>query len=133
MLRYWNHMVHLWLKHYVNDRLYDLSGRPPAWVGYVTMMVSAFWHGFYPSYYICFFWAAILSSVTKEIYRSRILFARVIPDSFTQRIICNQCSFAGMNYVGCIFAAYKFDKVMQFCFNTYFFMLWFLPLAFIVI
>lgn len=75
MLRYWNHQVHIWLKNYVNDRLSTPGQRAPAWVAYVTMMVSAFWHGFYPSYYICFFWASILSSLTKEIYRSRIVFA----------------------------------------------------------
>jgi hypothetical protein len=61
MLRDWNHQVHLWLKFYVQERLSTPGKRAPTWVGYSTFVVSAFWHGFYSTYYITFFTAAILS------------------------------------------------------------------------
>jgi len=47
-----------------------------------TFIVSAFWHGFYPSYYIMFFFAAILSEVNKDIYKAGILFHQYVPLSF---------------------------------------------------
>jgi hypothetical protein len=41
----------------------------------MTFIVSAFWHGFYPFYYVMFFVAAILGELTKDLYKSRIFFA----------------------------------------------------------
>ena len=37
-----------------------------------------------------------------------------------------------MNYVGVIFAAYKWEKIWQFGLNTHFFMIWFLPMAYML-
>ena len=31
-------------------------------------MVSAFWHGFYPIYYICFFFMFMAQQIAKSIY-----------------------------------------------------------------
>jgi len=58
MLKAWNHQVHLWLKFYVQLRLVTPGKRPSMMVSMSTFIVSAFWHGFYPFYYIMFFFAA---------------------------------------------------------------------------
>ena len=55
MLRYWNYQVHLWLKFYVMQRLVKPGQRPGAFASILTFMISAFWHGFYPWYYLLFF------------------------------------------------------------------------------
>lgn len=64
----------------------------------VTFLVSAFWHGFYPFYYVMFFFAAILSEVAKDVFKARILFS-FIP-GFLRPIIANQLSMLSLNYFG---------------------------------
>jgi len=44
-----------------------------------TFIVSAFWHGFYPFYYVMFFFAAIMNEVAKDLYKSRVLFSKFVP------------------------------------------------------
>ncbi len=56
-MNYWNMSVHLWLKYNVYTRV--LGGPEPfrnnrTLASLITYMFSAFWHGFYPVYYICF-------------------------------------------------------------------------------
>jgi len=45
----------------------------------LTFIVSAFWHGFYPFYYVMFFFAAVLAELSKDVYRSKILFEFIPP------------------------------------------------------
>lgn len=71
-------MIHLWLKHYVYNRVIIPGKRPGLKENMATFIVSAFWHGFYPFYYVMFFFCAIFNELCKEIYRSRYLF-RFIP------------------------------------------------------
>jgi len=56
---YWNAKTSDWLKNYVYFRqAEDPAGRPPKYALYLTNAMSAFWHGFYPGYYISFVYAA---------------------------------------------------------------------------
>jgi len=55
----WNISIHLYLKRYIHFRVYDKEedykdSRKVTWAKSITFMVSGFWHGFYPSYYILF-------------------------------------------------------------------------------
>jgi hypothetical protein len=58
-IQYWNRTVHLWLKYNLFLRI--VSAKSKVFNGnnsiasLITFMVSAFWHGFYPVYYIFFF------------------------------------------------------------------------------
>ena len=76
-LRDWNNRVHKWLKHYVMERLNKPGERPSASSQAVVFIVSAFWHGFYPCYYLAFFMALLLTEVSKDLYKSWILFAGI--------------------------------------------------------
>jgi len=62
------------LKNYVAARL----GKPGERLGpsatAITFGVSAFWHGIYPGYIGTFFFAAVFLELSKDVYRSRILF-----------------------------------------------------------
>ena len=57
-MQYWNRMVHLWLKYNVCLRIVNISN--PIFkdkmelASLITFVISAFWHGFYPSTYISF-------------------------------------------------------------------------------
>lgn len=60
----WNKTTNLWLRRYVYDRA-------PASVNlYFTYLVSAFWHGFYPGYYMFFLSVAAATMVHRQVRRS---------------------------------------------------------------
>lgn len=53
-MQFWNRSVHLWLKNYVYIRLQKPDRSNRGFVSFITFILSAFWHGVYPSYYIFF-------------------------------------------------------------------------------
>ena len=67
-LRCWNYRVHVWIKFYLSERICGVGKRPNSWQYLVIFMTSAFWHGFYPGYYIVFALAAFTSFAHKDIY-----------------------------------------------------------------
>ncbi|XP_038069077.1 lysophospholipid acyltransferase 7-like [Patiria miniata] len=48
-MRYWNMTVQWWLKNYVYIRFPYRS-----WSTFVTFLVSGYWHGIHPGYFLCF-------------------------------------------------------------------------------
>jgi len=66
---YWNTKTGDWLKNYVYLRLTPEGQRPPLTTTVATYTISAFWHGFYPGYYLFFLQAAVLTELGKEIRR----------------------------------------------------------------
>lgn len=60
----WNKTTNLWLRRYVYDRA------PPSVNLYFTYLVSAFWHGFYPGYYMFFLSAAAATVVHRQVRRT---------------------------------------------------------------
>ena len=83
-----------------------------------TFIVSAFWHGFYPSYYIMFFFAAILSEVNKDIYKAGVLFHKYIPASI-RPFVANFAALFQMNYLGVVFTATTWSNTVFFLKATY--------------
>lgn len=75
----WNHQTHVWLNRYVQDRLTAPGEKPDMLVTVKTMLTSAFWHGYYPSYYLMFFYCGVYVALSKEIFKSRALFDFVPP------------------------------------------------------
>lgn len=59
----WNKTTNLWLRRYVYDRA------PPSVNLYFTYLVSAFWHGFYPGYYMFFLSVAAATMVHRQVRR----------------------------------------------------------------
>lgn len=81
--RQWNKKTHHWLKQYVFFRVMDFARDmlpkdessdkkqkvPRKWTHLATSLVylcSAFWHGFYPGYYLTFLTGAALTTVDRE-------------------------------------------------------------------
>ena len=118
MLRYWNHQVHLWLKFYIMARVTPVGKRPGMKENMITFLVSAFWHGFYPFYYIMFFLAAILSEVAKDVFKARILFS-FIPGPL-RGVLGTFFSMVCLNYFGILINALTFERGGAFMAATYY-------------
>ena len=84
----------------------------------LVFLTSAFWHGFYPFYYIMFFLAAILSECTKDVYKSWVFF-QAIPKRV--RYVCAHIiSMSCMNYLGILIGALTFENGGRFMAATYY-------------
>ena len=108
MMGYWNHMISVWLNNYVTQRIIVKGQKAGPMIQAKTFMISAFWHGFYPSYYILFIGCAFLLELAKDIYRIRIFF-EFIPAPLGH-IICTLLSHLALNYLGCLLSALTFEK-----------------------
>lgn len=67
----WNHVVHLWMKYNIFIRLIALKGtrleNNAQLCSLITFMLSAFWHGFYPTYYIGFFLYFVFQTANEKV------------------------------------------------------------------
>lgn len=67
-MRHWNMTVQWWLAHYVHRRA---PRNPPALRAACTMLVSAYWHGLHPGYYLSFLsvplWLAAESAAERRL------------------------------------------------------------------
>lgn len=54
MVYWWNMTIQYWMKKYVYMRIVGKEKNPAVWKFFLVFMISAFWHGFYPCYYIFF-------------------------------------------------------------------------------
>ncbi len=61
----WNRPVHLWLKYCVHVRL---NWHPTLRI-FLTFILSAYWHGMYVTYYICFTYYALATINLNYIYK----------------------------------------------------------------
>jgi len=105
-------MIHLWLKYYVYNRTLIPGKKPGLRNNLATFICSAFWHGFYPFYYVMFFFSAVLGELAKDIYRSRIYF-RFIPYPLNM-FLGNFFSMLSMNFLGISFMLLTYEKGMRF-------------------
>jgi len=105
-LRNWNHRVHIWIKFYLSERIVSKGSRPKTWQYIVIFLISAFWHGFYPFYYITFSCAVISTFVCKDIYNCWFIF-RSIP-SWLRWLISFTLVQYHINYIGVLHSALTF-------------------------
>eukprot|EP00871_Galdieria_phlegrea_P001806 jgi/Galph1/2626/GphlegSOOS_G1317.1 len=59
----WNKTTNAWLRRYV----YERTDR--RWNLYYTFVISAFWHGFYPGYYLFFISMSLVTAIHRKIRR----------------------------------------------------------------
>jgi lysophospholipid acyltransferase len=62
----WNMNTNNWLRNYVYLRVTPKGKKPGFRASLATFVTSAFWHGFYPGYYLTFTLAAFLQAVAKS-------------------------------------------------------------------
>jgi lysophospholipid acyltransferase len=105
---YWNMRTALWLRLYVYNRLNSYSAKSwqKRFSTYLTMMTSAFWHGFYPGYYIFFITSAIYTELGRDIRRViRPLFVKepqkssLLYDTITRFFTGIYLNYAGASFL----------------------------------
>ncbi|KAK8199684.1 MBOAT, membrane-bound O-acyltransferase family-domain-containing protein [Phyllosticta capitalensis] len=62
----WNVNTNLWLKNYMYLRVTPKGQKPGFRATLATFVTSAFWHGFYPGYYMAFVLASFLQTISKH-------------------------------------------------------------------
>jgi lysophospholipid acyltransferase len=67
-LGFWNINTNLWLRNYMYLRVTPKGKKPGFRATLATFVTSAFWHGFYPGYYLTFVLAALVQTVAKSTY-----------------------------------------------------------------
>jgi len=67
---FWNSKTGDWLKNYIYFRQSKnpASGSVPTYALYLTNTASAFWHGFYPGYYLSFVFTAITVDLSRQVH-----------------------------------------------------------------
>jgi hypothetical protein len=80
----------VWLKHYTSWRFVE-PGQNPGFIHNVaTFAISAFWHGFYPGYYIAFVLAFFCIEAAKDLFKMREqVLHRLIPNAIVRRVLAN--------------------------------------------
>jgi len=65
LLEAWNQNTNKWLKNYVYLRVTPRGKKPGFRSAMATFITSAFWHGFYPGYYLTFITAGLVQTCGK--------------------------------------------------------------------
>lgn len=65
-LESWNINTNHWLRNYIYLRVTPKGKKPGFRASMATFVTSAFWHGFYPGYYLTFVLASFLQTVSKS-------------------------------------------------------------------
>lgn len=63
----WNMNTNNWLRNYMYLRVTPKGKKPGFRASLATFVTSAFWHGFYPGYYLTFILGAFLQTVAKSL------------------------------------------------------------------
>ncbi|KAK2594457.1 Lysophospholipid acyltransferase [Conoideocrella luteorostrata] len=75
----WNMNTNNWLRNYVYLRVTPRGNKPGFRASLTTFVTSAFWHGFYPGYYLTFVLASLIQTAAKNLRRlARPFFLDVI-------------------------------------------------------
>jgi hypothetical protein len=103
----------LWLKHYILERL-QKGARPTFLESMSVFAVSAFWHGFYPSYYLMFLQAAFQQEINKDVYKSWALFYKLIPNARLRYFLGWCFCWCYMSHCGVLFSAMTMENSLFF-------------------
>lgn len=68
----WNMNTNNWLRNYIYLRVTPKGKKPGFRASMATFVTSAFWHGFFPGYYLAFILASFIQTVAKSMFRCSI-------------------------------------------------------------
>ena len=124
-IQYWNRTVHLWLKYNLFLRLLNVENKTfknnRGLASLITFMVSAFWHGFYPVYYIFFFLFFILEQTCTMLEDDYDFFKIMDRQNIVIRLAFSLFTQIFCNYLGIIFVLIDIHKAWTFSKSIYFF------------
>ncbi|KAJ1673505.1 Lysophospholipid acyltransferase [Spiromyces aspiralis] len=70
MIDNWNIGTNVWLRNHIYVRLLPTTGKSSSRATLITFIVSAFWHGFYPGYYMAFVLTSFGTSAARLLRRN---------------------------------------------------------------
>jgi len=121
----WNKQTSVWLKRYIYFR------SPRSINRYITYLVSAFWHGFYPGYYMFFLTIAFTTDVVVRVQKLVApLFAN---HQGIYKVLCVIATVATMNWFVLSFLVLDFWLTIQFFSASYWFAHIAVVIAFVVL
>jgi len=83
---YWNINTNHWLRNYVYLRVTPKGKKPGFRASLATFVTSAFWHGFYPGYYLTFVLASFFQTIAKcKCYKAIVLYFANQSNNCSQR------------------------------------------------
>lgn len=127
----WNYQTTNWLKYYIYIRVEDGKRENRGLAALVTFGTSAFWHGFLPSYYIFFLYVHFLLSISKRLYKLDD-YLKVFP-YWLRCIVGALFTRVAFYYNGSMYMLRTGDRILQYCYNTKFFCVWFVLAVYLVL
>jgi lysophospholipid acyltransferase len=123
-MQFWNRTVHLWLKYNLFLRLLNVEKKPfknnKGLASLITFMVSAFWHGFYPLYYVFFFLFYIIEQICSILEEDYNLFKVIENKNVVVKYLFSFFTMTFHNNLGIVFVLLDLHKAWAFTKNTYF-------------
>jgi lysophospholipid acyltransferase len=117
-IQYWNRTVHLWLKYHVYMRLINLKIRPfyknKAAASLITFMISAFWHGFYPLYYLFFFLYYLIEQIGTALEEKVNFVEWINRQNIAIKFLWWLLVMSMVNYFGLCFTLVKISGMVNF-------------------
>jgi len=108
---YWNICTGTFLRKYVYDRLTPAGKKPSFYTLLATQLVSGFWHGLYPGYFLFFVSASVAIASSKIVHRWE---QRSSVSKMPLYKICRLVySIATLNYTASAFLILSFKQSMQ--------------------
>ncbi|XP_022105774.1 lysophospholipid acyltransferase 2-like [Acanthaster planci] len=112
----WNITCAMWLKYVCFDRV-------PSHKRFLTFVLSAFWHGFYPGYFATFISGSLMVSAAAKVrYVVRPFFLSSSKMKLFYDVITWLCTYVTLAYIITPFTYLRLQPTLQF-FNSYY---WFL-------
>ncbi len=103
----WNKTVAHWLKHYIYKRS-GLKSKTASMV--LTRSVSAFWHGFYPGYFMTFLFL-VLGDKAEQVCRKNL---KTFAQSRIYHMLGWMFTFFSFSYYGAPFFLFNFNATLKF-------------------
>lgn len=125
MVENWNISVSVWLRRCIFNRIL-VSGKDPlkpsstrkSIAQHSSYIFSAFWHGFYPAYYVMFFWFSITSEISKMVFISDWSW---LPAKNVFKWIAWGFMWMICNHHGIIFLSLEFSRAINFAKSIHYF------------
>lgn len=119
MSSFWNIGTAVWLRKYIYERVQSKNPQIPLLATYVT---SAFWHGFYPGYYLFFLSGGVLTEIAREARRR--LRPRVVKMDGTKEVFLQPYKTIydilgiilvelALSYIGCAFLMLSWENALK--------------------
>jgi lysophospholipid acyltransferase len=106
MVYSWNITIQYWMKKYVYMRLVAKGEDAPIWKFLFVFLISAFWHGFYPSYYFFFSYVGIYLFLSGDMKYFYSYYFQWMPQ--TAQILCAYFFTTWINlYIGSSFMMFN--------------------------